>query len=106
MLSRITYPCCMGARYGSDGLWRASTHHFTLFIHFSIGPVTELSAVFGENTSDMWLWSLKKPVAGQRPALQSAFFKPSSNVMIFGGSSSPQARNTAGFPFARPGRLD
>ena len=29
--------------------------YFTLFIHFRIGPVTELSGVFGENTSDMWL---------------------------------------------------
>jgi len=29
--------------------------HFTLFIHFRIGPVTDVSAVFGENTSDMWL---------------------------------------------------
>src|SRR2546430_5172274 len=81
-------------------------HYFTLFIHLSSGPVTELSAVFGENTSDMWLWPLKKPVAGQRPALQSAVFNASSNVMMFGGSSSPQARNTAVFPFARPGRLD
>jgi hypothetical protein len=28
------------------------SRYFTLFIHLSIGPVTVLSAVFGENTSD------------------------------------------------------
>jgi hypothetical protein len=43
----------------ADGLhsfeMRGLSPHFTLFIHFRIGPVTEVSAVFGENTSDMWL---------------------------------------------------
>jgi hypothetical protein len=29
--------------------------HLTLFIHLSIGPVTESSAVFGEKTNDTWL---------------------------------------------------
>ena len=29
--------------------------HFTLFIHFNIGAVTDVSAVFGENTRDIWL---------------------------------------------------
>jgi hypothetical protein len=32
-----------------------SKFYLTLFIHLSIGPVTELSAVFGENTNDTWL---------------------------------------------------
>jgi hypothetical protein len=45
--------------------------YFTLFIHFRIGPLTETSAVFGENTSDMWLWSLNSATVGQWPALQS-----------------------------------
>ena len=29
--------------------------YFTLFIHFRMGAVTELSAVFGENTNETWL---------------------------------------------------
>ena len=29
--------------------------YLMLFIHLRIGPVTELSAVFGEYTSDIWL---------------------------------------------------
>jgi hypothetical protein len=33
-------------------------HYLTLFIHLRIGPVTLLSAVSGDITSEMWLWSL------------------------------------------------
>ena len=29
--------------------------YLMLFIHLSIGPVTESSAVLGENTSETWL---------------------------------------------------
>jgi hypothetical protein len=29
--------------------------HFTLFIHLRIGPVTVLSAVSGDITSEIWL---------------------------------------------------
>jgi len=33
-------------------------YYLTLFIHFRIGPVTLVSAVSGDITSEMWLWSL------------------------------------------------
>ncbi len=32
--------------------------HFTLFIHLRMGPVTLVSAVSGDITSEIWLWSL------------------------------------------------
>ncbi len=32
--------------------------YLTLFIHFKIGPLTDVSGLPGENTSDMWLWAL------------------------------------------------
>jgi hypothetical protein len=33
-------------------------NYWTLFIHLRIGPVTLVSAVSGDITSEMWLWSL------------------------------------------------
>lgn len=38
--------------------------YFTLFIHFRTGPLTELSGLPGENTSDMWLCALNTTSVG------------------------------------------
>src|ERR1035438_4616056 len=45
-------------------IWRRAIRradaYFTLLIHLRIGPVTVVSAVSGDMTSEMWLWSLDR----------------------------------------------
>ena len=53
------------------------TGYFTLFIHSRIGFDTEVSGVSKANTSDMWLCSLAKSIAGQWP-VPSLALSPSS----------------------------
>ncbi len=45
--------------------------YFTLLIHLRTGPLTEVSGDPGENTSDMWLWSLNTATVGRLPAMVS-----------------------------------
>src|SRR5665213_2633830 len=44
-----------------------SHSHLTLLIHLRIGPVTVVSAVSGDMTSEMWLWSLNTKEVGHCP---------------------------------------
>ena len=48
--------CQLGISVG--GFINDRAAYFTFFIQFRIGSVTVLSAVSGENTSDMWLCPL------------------------------------------------
>src|SRR5215467_6944934 len=80
--------------------------HFALLIHFKIGPVTLVSAVFGDITSEMWLWSLNTVYVAQRPALQSSSRRVSAKAMIFGGSSSATDKKIGNFELTSPGRFE
>ena len=71
-----------------------------------IGALTEVSGEPGENTSDMWLWSLNTATVGVLPAMTSWSFTVSINEPMVAGSSSAYARKKEILAALRPGRAD
>src|SRR5437870_10975897 len=63
--------------------------HFFLFFFFNDTATTEIYTLSLHDALPI--------------SLQRAFFRVSSNAKIFGGSISPQPRNTGILPFASPG---